>query len=101
MVPRHDPHGLVADAETTTEQAEMAFVPASERQSATSRAADTIITLGQRNQQKKKRKRNLVPSGEEDDAEMFDYTAGPNLLDTGDVKEVGPVTKKRNKGKHI
>lgn len=101
MVPQHDPHGLVAEAETTSEQAGVAYVPASERQHATSRAADTIITLGQRNQQKKKRKRNLVPSGEEDDVEMFDYTAEPNLLDAGDMKEVGPVTKKRNKGKPI
>ena len=85
----------------TTEETEMAFVPASERQNMAPTTADTIITVGQRSQQKKKRKRNLESNGPEDDVEVFDYTAEQSLLDAGDVKQVGPVAKKRNKGKHV
>lgn len=81
-----------------TEEIEMAFVPAPERQQ-TSPVVDTIVTVGQRSQQKKKRKRNLTSNGLE--AEMFDYTAEPSLLDAGDMKQVGPMTKKRNKGKRV
>ena len=81
-----------------TEEIEMAFVPAPERQQ-TSPVVDTIVTVGQRSQQKKKRKRNLTSNGPE--AEMFDYTAEPSLLDAGDMKQVGPMTKKRNKGKRV
>ena len=95
----HDPLGSVAGAETATGQIEMAFVPSSERQRATPATADTIITVGQKGQQKKKRKRNPVSNGPEDDVEVFDYTVEPSLLDVGDVKKVGPVTKKRNRGK--
>lgn len=94
-----DPVGSAVQAETVTEQTEVAFVPASERQYTTSGVADTIITVGHRGQQKKKRKRNLAPNEMQDDANMFDYTAEPSLLDTCDVREVGPVTKKRNKGR--
>jgi len=94
----HDPQGSVGRPETATGQTEMAFVPSSERQHPTPAVADTIITVGQRGQQKKKRKRNPVSNGPDDDAEMFDYTAEPSLLDVGDVKKVGPVTKKRNRG---
>ena len=83
-----------------TEETEMAFVPASERQHTASAVADTIITVGQRSQQKKKRKRNLASNGLEDDVEMFDYATEPSLLDAGDsIKQVGPMAKKRNKGK--
>jgi len=90
-----------AGAETATEQIEIAFVPTSERQHTFPAAGDTVITVGQKSQQKKKRKRNLAPNGSEDDIEMFDYAAEPSLLDVGDMKQVGPVTKKRNKGKGV
>ena len=100
MITLHDPLGSVAGTETAAEEIEMAFVPASERRRTTSAAADTIITVGQRGQQKKKRKRHLTSNGPEDDVEMFDYTAEPSLLDAGDMKQVGPATRKRNKGKH-
>jgi len=83
-----------------TEEIEMAFVPAPERQQTTP-VLDTIVTVGQRSQQKKKRKRNLTSNGPEDEVEMFDYTAEPSLLDVGDTKQVGPMTKKRNKGKRV
>ena len=79
----------------------MAFVPASERQHPTQAIADTIITVGQRSQQKKKRKRNPASNGPEDDVEIFDYAAEPSLLDVGDVKKVGPVIKKRNRGTRV
>ena len=42
-----------------------------------------------------------MDDSEEDDVEMFDYAAEPSLLDIGDVKNVGPVIKKRNKGKRV
>lgn len=79
----------------------MAFVPASERQPTTSAVADTVITVGSRSQQKNKRKRNMALNGPEDDVEMFDYAAEPSLLDVGDTKQVGPVTKKRSKGERM
>jgi len=101
MINLHDPLGSVAGPETATEETEMAFVPAPERQHTAPAAADTIVTVGQRIRQNKKRKRNLVPNGPGDDVEMFDYTAEPSLLDVGDTKQVGPVTKKRNKGKRM
>lgn len=95
----HDLLESVAGTEMT-EETEMAFVPASERQHTASAVADTIITVGQRSQQKKKRKRNLASNGLEDDVEMFDYATEPSLLDAGDsIKQVGPMAKKRNKGK--
>ncbi|KAF9651576.1 hypothetical protein BDM02DRAFT_3110300 [Thelephora ganbajun] len=93
----HDSLGSVARAQTTTAQIEVAFVPASERQHTTSEIADTIITVGQRSQQKKKRKRNPASNVPENDVEMFDYTAEPGLLDVSDMTQVGPVTKKRSK----
>ena len=96
MITSHDPPGSVGGAETTAEEIEMAFVPASERQHATPAAVDTIITVGQRGQQKKKRKRNPVSNGPEDDVEVFDYATEPSLLDVGGMKRVGPVTKRRN-----
>jgi len=96
---RRDPVGSTAQVEMVTEQTEVAFVPASERQYTAPSVADTIITVGQRGQQKRKRKRNLAPNEMEDGANMFDYTAGPSLLDACDVREVGPVTKKRNRGR--
>lgn len=96
-----DSLGSAAETETITAQPEIAFVHVSERQHTASAAADQIITVGQRSQQKRKRKRNMASNDAEDDIEMFDYTVEPSLLDGGDVKEVGPVTKKRNKGKHI
>lgn len=98
MVVFHGPLESVAGAETAAGQIEMAFVPASERQHLTPAVADTIITVGQRSQQKKKRKRNTALDGLEDDVEMFDYAAEPSLLDVGDVKKVGPMIKKRNRG---
>lgn len=101
MVDSHDPSGSAAGIETATEQIEMAFVPASERQHATSTTGDTIITVGQRSQQKKKRKRNPASNGQEDDIEVFDYTTEPSLLDVGGMKQVRPVTKKRNRGEHV
>lgn len=101
MTTLRGPLGSVAGAESPTEQVEMAFVPASERQHTSSATADTIITVGQRSQEKKKRKRNPALNGPEDDIKVFDYTAEPSLLDVGDTKQVGPVTKKRNKGKHV
>ena len=97
----HDPVDSVDEAEATMEQTEIAFVPVSERRHTTSAAADTVITVGRRNQQKKKRKRNVTSNGAEDDVEIFDYSVEPSILDGGDVKEVGPVKKRRNKGKHI
>lgn len=97
----HDPLGSATGAEIATEETEMAFVPASERQRTTPTTTDTIITVGQRSQQKKKRKRNLASNGPEDDVEVFDYTAEPSLLDTGGTKQVGPMTKKRNKGERM
>ena len=97
----HDPPGLGTGAEMATGQIEMAFVPASERQHPTPAVADTIITVGQRSQQKKKRKRNMASNALEDDVEMFDYAAEPSLLDVGDVKKVGPVIKKRNRGTRV
>ena len=87
-----------ANADAGTEQNEIAFVPALERQPTTAATADISITVGQRIQQKKKRKRNLSSGGAEYDIGMFDYTAEPSLLDAGDVREVGPLAKKRNKG---
>ena len=84
-----------------TEQTEIPFVPVSERHHTTSAAADTIITVGQRSHQKRKRKRNTTSNGAEDDIEMFDFTVEPSPLDGGDMKGVGPVAKKRNKGKDI
>ena len=101
IVAFHDPSGSVAGAETAMGQREMAFIPVSERQHPTPAVADTIITVGQRGQQKNKRKRNLVSNGPEDDVEVFDYTAESSLLDVGDVKKVGPVTKKRNRGTRV
>jgi len=101
MITLHDPLGSVTGPETTTEGIGMAFLPAPERQHMASAAADTIVAVGQRIQQKKKRKRNLLSDGLEDDVEMFDYTAEPSLLDVGDTKQVGPLTKKRNKGKRV
>lgn len=102
VVALRDPLGSVAETDTATERAEIAFVPLSERQHTTSATADTIISVGQRSQQKKKRKRNLAPNeAEGDEIEVFDYTVEPSLLDGGNVKEVGPVKKKRNKGKHV
>lgn len=98
MITSHDPLESVAGAERATEQIEMAFVPAPERQRPASAAVDAIVTVGQRGQQKKKRKRNVVSSGPEAGAEVFDYTAEPSLLDVSEVKRVGPVAKKRNKG---
>ena len=86
-------------AETTAEQTEMAFVPASERQHTIPSIADTVITVGKRSQQKKKRKRGPVSNGSDED--VFNYTAEPSLLDVGDMKRVGPVTKKRNKGERV
>jgi len=79
----------------------MAFVPASDRQCSTPAIVDTVITVGQRSQQKKKRKRNPASNGPEDDVETFDYAAEPSLLDVGDVKKVGPVIKKRNRGTRV
>lgn len=101
MITLRDPPGSVAGAEVTTEEIEMAFVPAPERQQTTPAAADTVITVGQRSQQKKKRKRDLTSNGPEDEVEVFDYTAEPSLLDAGDMKQVGPMAKKRNKGKRM
>lgn len=101
MIALRNSLGSVAEAEMVTEEIEMGFVPASERQHTTSGAADTVITVGQRSQQKKKRKRNLASNEPEDDVEMFDYTAEPSLLDVGDMKQVGPVAKRRNKGKRL
>lgn len=101
MASLHDPCGSEVKAETVEEQIEIGFVPASERRHTTSAVADTIITVGQRSQQKKKRKRNLASNGLEEDIEMFDHTAEPSLLDGGEAKEVGPVKKRRNKGKPI
>jgi hypothetical protein len=98
MITLRDPLGSM---EVAAEEIEMAFVPAPERQQTTPAAADTIITVGQRSQQKKKRKRNLTSNGPEDEAEVFDYTAEPSLLDAGDMKQVGPMTKKRNKGTRV
>lgn len=98
IVAPRDPSGSVAGTDIATEEIEVAFVPASERQNVAPTVADTIITVGQRNRQKKKRKRNLDSNGPDDGAEVFDYTVEPSLLD-GDVKQVGPVAKKRNKGK--
>lgn len=93
----YDPVGSATQAETVTEQSEVAFVPTSERQHTTPGVADTIITVGHRGQ-KKKRKRNLASNEMEDGANMFGYTE-PSLLDACDVREVGPLTKKRNKGR--
>jgi len=101
MVVFNDSLGPVAGAEAATGQIEMAFVPTSERQRPTPAVVDTIITVGQRGQQKKKRKRNPASNGPEDDVEMFDYAAEPSLLDVGDVKKVGPVIKKRNRGTRV
>lgn len=101
MVTLHDPPGSVTGAGVAAEEIEMPFVPAPKRQQTTPAAADTIITVGQRNQQKKKRKRNPTSNRPEDEVEMFDYTAEPSLLDAGDIKQVGPMTKKRNKGKRV
>ena len=42
-----------------------------------------------------------MSNGPEDDVEVFDYTAEPSLLDTGGIKQVGPATKKRNKGERV
>lgn len=99
VVALRDPLDLVTEAKAATEQTEIAFVPISERQHTTTTAADTIITVGQRSQLKKKRKRNLASNGAEDYIEVFDYAVVPSLLDGGNVKEVGPMAKKRNKGK--
>jgi hypothetical protein len=101
VVSLRDPLGSVAKAEAAKEQIEIGFVPVSERRHTTSTFADTIISVGQRSQQKKKRKRNPASNGVEAGVETFDHTVEPSLLDEGDVKEVGPVTKKRNKGKRI
>jgi len=101
MITLHDPLGPVTGAEVAAEEIEMPFVPAPERQQTTPVAADTIITVGQRAQQKKKRKRNPTSNGPENEVEMFDYTAEPSLLDAGDIKQVGPMTKRRNKGKRV
>jgi hypothetical protein len=83
------------------EEAGIPFVPASERKSMSFSTADTIITVGQRTQQKKKRKRDLAPNGTGDDTEMPNPAAELNLLDAGEVKEIGPTAKKRNKGKLV
>jgi hypothetical protein len=89
------PLGQGTDADPVTEQTEIVLAPALERQSMT---ADIAITVGQRSQQKKKRKRKLSSGGAEYDTGMFDYTTEPSLLDVGDLREVGPLAKKRNKG---
>ena len=99
MIDSHDPLGSLARAETAVEQIEIP-VPAPERQHMGSAAADTVITVGQKSQQKQKRKRNPVMD-ELEDVEMFDYAIEPSLLDVGDVKKVGPVIKKRNTGKRV
>ena len=101
MAALRDSLGSVIETEADQEQIEIGFVPASERRRTTPAIADTIITVGQRSQQKKKRKRNAVSNGLEDDVETFDHTAEPSILDGGEVKEVRPVKKKRNKGKRI
>ena len=97
----HSPPVSVEADDMATEEAGIPFVPSSERKRMTFATADTIITVGQRSQQKKKRKRELVPNGTEGDVEMPNPSAEPNLLDAGEVKVIGPVAKKRNKGKLV
>ena len=100
MITPHAPPDSVDDNEIVTGDAEIAFVPASERQGRPLPAPDIVITTGQRSRQKKKRKRHLL-EGVGDDAEAFNCDSEPSLLDASDEKEAGLVTKRRNRGKHF
>ena len=95
-------------------QAEMPFVPASQRgmkTSAVSTVDDSIVVVGQARQKKRKRVKDNVNSNDNPtkandkmgmDAIPYDFASAPNMLDASPAAEQSSIPRKKAKqGKSI